>query len=112
MTADSRDFSEPMRELRASFVQRAAQQRGRLMALTTEPAALKDNLAEIQRLSHSLHGSAGIFGYPEIGVQAELIEVLCIELGRDVRADDPRLRTVAARVNRLCLGIEAMRSGG
>ncbi|HVA13026.1 MAG TPA: Hpt domain-containing protein [Stellaceae bacterium] len=110
MNEGSPDFSDAMIELHASFAQRAAQQREQLLVLTKEPAAISDNLAKIQRLCHSLHGSAAIFSQPGIGKQAERIELLCIELGGDVRTDDRRPRLLAALVADLCRGIDAIGS--
>ena len=63
------DFERRMEALKARFAQRAALDR---IALNGAWAARDDDA--IRRISHSLAGNAGMFGYPELGEAARQLE--------------------------------------
>ncbi len=63
-------FAEVYATLRERFVRRTQQQR---IQLETAQARLRDEvtdetLKELEHVCHTLHGSAGTFGFPEVGV--------------------------------------------
>ena len=63
------DFDTRMAELRVRFAARAAGQRAEL-----ESALAAGHRDELRRLAHSLAGSAGIFGFPQISADARALE--------------------------------------
>ncbi len=63
------EFDERMAGLRARFRDRAASSSVALRA-----AAEAGDLTELVRLAHILAGSAGLFGYPEVGAAAGEVE--------------------------------------
>ena len=62
-------FEERMGQLRSRFCARAATQRLLLTA-----ALQSTDREEIRRLAHSLSGSAGMFGYPDVSRYARVLE--------------------------------------
>ena len=75
-------FEDKMVQLRARFVIRAGEERAQLAAALE----IMDR-AEMRRLSHGLSGSAGIFGFPAIGLDAQAVEEAV-----DEGADDEAVR--------------------
>lgn len=69
------DMSGRLADLRARFVARSAKDVARIEELT-RMFSLGDSAAvyELERLSHKLAGSAGSFGYPELGIRASAVE--------------------------------------
>lgn len=63
------DMDARMAQLRARFRARAGEEEARLRA-----ALAGADLAEIRRLAHGLHGSAGVFGFPKLGEDAAMVE--------------------------------------
>ena len=84
----SADFDQRMAQLRERFVARAQDERAQLIA-----AIATMERSEIRRLSHGLSGSAGVFGYPEIGHDAQALEEAV-----DGGADDDELRRLSAKL--------------
>ena len=76
------DFDGRMAQLRARFLARAEDERAQLIAAT----ATMDR-AEILRLSHGLSGSAGVFGFPTISLNAQAVEEAI-----DDKADEQEVR--------------------
>ena len=82
------DFDSRMAELRARFVARLEDERGRLVA-----ALRLDDREEVRRIAHGLSGSGGVFGFPEISAAAEEVEVAV-----DEGANEARVRELCARL--------------
>jgi chemotaxis protein histidine kinase CheA len=71
---------EKLASMARRFVDRARGQAARIGEL--RPAVQRDQgkgeaLAELRQLTHSLHGSAGTFGFGDISVAAGIAEELC-----------------------------------
>ncbi|HEY0627096.1 MAG TPA: Hpt domain-containing protein [Allosphingosinicella sp.] len=81
-------FDERMAQLRARFVVRAAEQREQLTA-----ALMAGDRDEVRRLAHGLSGSAGVFGFPEISVDAQAVEEAV-----DEGASDEELKPLASKL--------------
>lgn len=80
------DFEERMAQLRERFLERAKDERAQLIA-----AATVGDRAEMRRLAHGLSGSAGVFGFPEIGLDAQALEEAV-----DAEAEEEELRRLCA----------------
>lgn len=80
------EFDERMGQLRARFLVRAEDERAQLVAAC---AAMNRN--EIKRLSHGLSGSAGVFGFPAVSLDAQAVEE-----GVDENAGDAELRALCS----------------
>ena len=63
------DFEQRMATLKARFIERAAADRGALADAWTARDA-----EAIRRISHSLAGNAGMFGFPELSATARELE--------------------------------------
>jgi len=79
-------FDERMAQLRKRFVARAQEERAQLIA-----AATVGDRAEMRRVAHGLSGSAGVFGFPEIGLDAQALEEAV-----DSEADEGELRRLCS----------------
>lgn len=77
-----------MAQLRERFLVRAQDERAQLIA-----AATRGDRAEMRRLAHGLSGSAGVFGFSEVGLDAQALEEAV-----DAEADEEEIR-------RLCLAL-------
>lgn len=78
--ADELSREEKLASMARRFVDRARDQAGRIAALRPDVARERgkgEALKELRQLIHSLHGSAGTFGYGEISVEAGVAEDLC-----------------------------------
>lgn len=99
-------------ELRARFVARAGEQRAQLAALYAEILGARDPwaaIAKIEHLCHTLHGTAGTFGYSEIGAAAGAVESLCRAMAEEgASSDDPAFAWLAEALDRLCALIDAL----
>ena len=62
-------FDERMAQLRVRFLTRAAAER-----LQLADAAERLDREELRRLAHGIAGSAGVFGFPDIGERARALE--------------------------------------
>ena len=62
-------FDARMAQLRARFLDRARDERARLVS-----AMAAGDIAEIRRIAHSLSGSGGVFGFPRISASAQQVE--------------------------------------
>jgi chemotaxis protein histidine kinase CheA len=98
--------------LTGSFLQRTRRDVGRLRQLLLRlQAADKSALRELERLAHSIHGSAAMFGFPAISESGGAIEELADAMmgGADARAafDAPMLRQIAKCTDRLAEEVEA-----
>jgi len=62
-------FDERMAKLRERFVERAGMERTELIE-----ARHRRDRETLRRLAHGLSGSAGVFGFPEISVEAARLE--------------------------------------
>jgi HPt (histidine-containing phosphotransfer) domain-containing protein len=90
-------FGERMAQLRARFVSRAPDERARLLV------AMEDmDRDALRHLSHRLSGSSGLFGFPEISLDASAVEE-AVE-----GADDAELRILCSilleRLTKLAAG--------
>jgi len=102
---------ESFATLVAHFVDLAHDRRARIVALREGLAKgelAKESIRELEGVCHALHGSAGMFGFPEIGAVAEEAEKLC-EAARDGELDPARL---AEALDRLCALIDDLPTGG
>ncbi len=72
-------FEEKMARLRERFLARAEDDRAKLVA-----SATIDDRAELRRLAHGLSGSAAVFGFPDIGLDAQALEE-AVDAGADER---------------------------
>ncbi|HEV2078566.1 MAG TPA: Hpt domain-containing protein [Allosphingosinicella sp.] len=79
-------FEDKMAQLRERFLARAESDRAKLVA-----AATLDDRAELRRLAHGLSGSAAVFGFPDIGLDAQALEEAV-----DSDADEGELRRLCA----------------
>ena len=79
-------FEEKMAQLRQRFLVRAEDERGQLIA-----AATAGDRSEMRRLAHGLSGSAGVFGFPEIGLDAQALEEAV-----DAGADEGEIRRLCS----------------
>ena len=79
-------FEQKMAQLRERFLLRAEDERAQLVA-----AATVGDRAEMRRLAHGLSGSAGVFGFPEIGLHAQALEEAV-----DRGADEEEIRRLCA----------------
>ncbi len=78
--ADELSREEKLASMARRFVDRAREQAARiaeLRVLVAREQGKGDTLPELRRLIHSLHGSAGTFGFGEISVAAGIAEDLC-----------------------------------
>lgn len=80
------DLEAELAELRLAFVRRLPGQLARFESLLEA-----SSLAELEREVHSLAGSAGSFGYPDIGRAARGLEDL-LRQGCQADEDDHRWR--------------------
>lgn len=62
-------FEDRMEQLRARFILRAQDEQA---AIATAVAAMDRD--EVKRIAHGLSGSAGVFGFAEIGNEAQAVE--------------------------------------
>lgn len=62
-------FDARMAQLRARFLDRAREDRARLVS-----AMAAGDTGEIRRIAHSLAGSGGVFGFPEVSACARRVE--------------------------------------
>lgn len=94
----------------AHFVELARERRARIVTLRQGLDKGKLSMEctrEFESICHTLHGSAGMFGFPEIGAVAEEAEHLC-EAARDGAPDLARL---AQALDRLCAMIDRLDAG-
>lgn len=114
MPDDADRIADIVAELRARFVVRAREQRRQLAALCADILGTKASQAaimEIERLCHNLRGTAGTFGYGEIGTAAEVVELQCEGMGEaDASSDDPAIVRLAAALDHLCALIDGLAS--
>ena len=90
--AGESSLDERYASLRRRFAARAVEQAARIVELRQLIAAGRggpESVQEMQRLAHSLHGSAGTFGYAPIGCAAGIVEELCAMMIRVFEADAP-----------------------
>ncbi len=80
------EFEEKMAQLRERFLTRAQEERAQLIA-----AVAAGDGAELRRLAHGLSGSAGVFGFPEIGLDAQALEEAV-----DAKAEDGEIRRLCS----------------
>ena len=104
----SKRFAEVYATLRDRFVRRTHEQR---IQLETAQARLADEvteetLKELEHVCHTLHGSAGTFGFPEVGVISGQAEgsvrkaIRALEAGEPVT--DAHQSEIDGAINRLC----------
>ena len=70
-------FDKRMAGFRARFCARAAADRAQIAT-----ALASGDFDEVRRLAHGLSGSGGVFGFPEVSADAELVEN-AIDEGRE-----------------------------
>jgi two-component system OmpR family response regulator len=107
--------NEPLIEvssLTGSFLERTQRDVGRLRQLLLRlHAGDKSALRELERLAHSIHGSAAMFGFPAISESGGAIEELADAMMTGVAAcaafDARSLQQVAKCTNRLAEQVEA-----
>ncbi|MBA3669161.1 MAG: Hpt domain-containing protein [Sphingomonas sp.] len=80
------DFDDRMAQLRARFVFRAQCERTQF-----EAAMQSLDRVEMKRLAHGLAGSAGVFGFHTISLDAQAVEVAV-----DAAAKDDELRRLSS----------------
>lgn len=83
MVADSSDFDEDIAEMRGSVAVDLAQWIAELAALAPAlagpaPERRRAALGEMRQLAHRIGGTAGIFGFAEVGAPALALERRCI----------------------------------
>jgi HPt (histidine-containing phosphotransfer) domain-containing protein len=101
---------ERLAPLVALFVELARERRARVAALRhglAKEALSADSIGEFETICHALHGSAGMFGFPEIGAAAEEAERLC----EAVRRRDAQVAHLADALDRLCALIDRLDLG-
>lgn len=89
------------------FLDLARDRRKRIAALRqglAEGELAKGSVRELEGICHALHGSAGMFGFPEIGAVAEEAENLC----DPARDGGPDLARLADALDRLCALIDGL----
>lgn len=81
-------FNEKLAELRKRFAARSAENAARLEILREQlnGDASDDTIREIEQMAHRLAGTAGTFGFPDLGSLADAVEQ---EIGR-LRASGER----------------------
>lgn len=91
------DFDAKAREIRGRFIAKASGQEPRLRALVSQlgVSCTTETLEELQFIVHQLAGSAGTFGFPEIGTAAEAVEV-------ELRAQGTKAGTATAALTEKC----------
>lgn len=105
---DNSTFSpEVFATLVAHFMELARERRARIAALRKELDNGKLSMEcarEFESICHALHGSAGMFGFPEIGAVAGEAEHLC----EAARKGAPDLARIAQALDRLCAMIDRL----
>ncbi len=78
--ADEQSREDKLASMARRFVERARQQAvriGELRLLVRDEQGKGEALKELRQLVHSLHGSAGTFGFGDISVAAGIAEDFC-----------------------------------
>ena len=88
-------FDERLTELRAKFIARSRSERAALAA-----ASERGDLAEIKRVAHSLAGSGGLFGFPEISVAGQDLEA-ALDYGADAELLKPKCEALLRQLEAL-----------
>lgn len=94
----------------AHFLDLARDRRARIAALRQGLAngdLAKESVRELEGICHALHGSAGMFGFPEIGTVAEEAENLC----QAARDGGPNRARLAEALDKLCALIDGLNAG-
>jgi len=77
---------DPFAQLRNRFVERCRGDLALLLSFRDEPERRLSNRASLIQVAHSLAGSGGTFGFPEVSAHASALETVLID-GNGTDAD-------------------------